>query len=471
MVNDQPHHPLAGSRPRATGVAASALLLVISVDCATAAGTVPPGSDLEDVSDDVAAGPGVLKFGGASEVREVVEGLLGEPEARWHFAVHRIEGARGPVSVSYSTTNGSATAGTDFRFAAGTLNWADGDTAVKDIGVTILDDRVTEGSEDFQIRLSDPTGGATIEPHTSIKRVRILDNEPGVSSLTLGKSTVAGCQSVTGKVQLANLAPAGGRVVSLSDTLISATTPVSVTVPGGRNSVTFKIKTTPVSTLESGTITANFGDTARSQSLSVRAMGMLSVALVPTTVAGTNPVAATARLECKAAPGPITVDLASSNAAIANPVAASIVVPQGLQSVPFDVATSKVLSRRSVSISGTANGIKKSRTLTVTPASFVSPSSLTFGTVPVGATGSPRAATLTNKGKTSFTVGSIGITGPNPLSFAMTENCPSILAAGASCRINVTFKPKAAKDLIARLSIATSARTVPLSVSLSGTGT
>ena len=91
--------------------------------------------------------------------------------------------------------------------------------------------------------------------------------------------------------------------------------------------------------------------------------------------------------------------------------------------------------------------------------------------MPVGATSGARAATLTNKGKMSFTVGSIGITGTNPLSFAMTENCPSILAAGASCSINVRFKPTVANSRSATLSIATSARAVPLSVLLSGTGT
>ena len=298
----------------------------------------------------------------------------------------------------------------------------------------------------------------------------IIDND-SAPALSLNKSIVAGCQSVTGQLQLANPAPAGGCVVSISDTLVSATTPASVTVPAGATTITFSVKTTPVAKLERGTITANFGGTLRTHNLSVRPIGMLSVVLDRTTVVGTNAVAATAKLECKAGPGPITVDLASSNAAIADPVAASIGVPQGLQSVPFDVATSKVLIKRTVSISGTANGRRKSKTLTVTPASFVSPTSLTFGTVPVGATGAPRAATLINKGKMSFTVGSIGITGTHPASFAMTENCPPILAAGASCSINVRFKPTVTNSRSATLSIATSARAVPLSVLLSGTGT
>jgi len=301
---------------------------------------------------------------------------------------------------------------------------------------------------------------------------RVIDIElMRQDTLSLSKSTVAGCRSLIGKLQLANPAPAGGRVVSLSSTLTSATTPASVTVPGGATTITFPIKTTPVTSRQTGTITANFGGTVLTRKLSVRRIGMLSVGLDRTTVVGTKPVVATAELECEAAPGPIMVNLASSNAAIAYPVAASIVVPQGLQSAPFDIATSKVLSRQTASISATANGIKKAKTLTVTPASFVSPTSLQFGTVPVGATSSPRAATLTNKGNIAFTIGSIVIDGTNPLSFAMTESCPSTLAAGASCSINVRFKPTAATSRIAQLSITTSARAVPLSVSLTGTGT
>ena len=473
------------------GLLASALLLVISVDYATAAGTVPPTSDREDVSGtltriDGAAddepfrinlidaavaeldGSGALSFGPFpgeaiwfTEKNGIVRAVVG-----------RLGGSTGEVSVQYATiADGTATAGADFAATSGTLTWADGDALPKWISVELFDDAAVESDERFRLRLSNPTGGATIRHIGGDQVIVIRDNDPSAPTLSLNKSIVAGCQSVTGRLVLANPAPAGGGVVFLSSTLASATTPASVTVPGGATTVTFLIKTKPVTTLQSGTITANFGGTVLSRKLSVRRIGMLSVELDRTTVVGTKPVTATAKLECKAAPGPITVDLASSNAAIADPVAASIVVPQGLQSVPFDVATSKVLSKRTVSISGTANGRRKAKTLLVTPAASVSPTSLTFGTVPVGATGGPRAATLTNKGNLSFTVGSIGITHTHPASFAMTENCPPILAAGASCSINVRFKPTVANSRSATLSIATSARAVPLSVSLTGTGT
>ena len=194
---------------------------------------------------------------------------------------------------------------------------------------------------------ADGTGAdASLDPGTRINMV-----------LSLSQSTIAGgCQSLIGRLQLANPAPAGGRIVSISDTLASATTPATVTVPAGTTTISFPVRTTPVSTLESGTITAKFGTTLRTRNLSVRPIGVLSVAF-PAKAVGTNSVAATATLECKAAPGPVTIDLASSNTAIANPVAANIVIPQGLRSAPFDVATSKVLSNQTVFISGTANGI------------------------------------------------------------------------------------------------------------------
>ena len=232
----------------------------------------------------------------------------------------------------------------------------------------------------------------------------VFTSDEGIqlSSLTFKSGSVAGCKTVTGTVTLSGLAGPGGTSVSLSDTLTSTQLPAAVTVLEGSATQNFTFKTSPVPSPQTGDVVATLGAVSKSATLTVRRIGMLSVTLTPTTVAGTNPVAATAKLECKAAPGPITVDLASSNTAIAKPVAANIVVPQGLQSAPFDVATSKVLGNQKVSISGTANGIKKSKTLTVTPAASVSPASLQFGNVKVGTTSGKLTATLTNKGALPF---------------------------------------------------------------------
>jgi hypothetical protein len=281
---------------------------------------------------------------------------------------------------------------------------------------------------------------------------------------------VAGCKSVSGKVTLSVPAPDSGTSVTIADTLTSVTPPVSVTVPAGATSKSFAIKTVPVAIRESGTVSATVDSTTLSQPLAVRPMGLKSLTLSPATVVGSTPSAGTVNLECNAGPGPITVDLGSTDPAVAKPVATSIVIPVGLQSQPFDVTTNAVLSKTSVTIAGSANGILKSKALVVTPAAAVTPTSLKFGSVTVGRTSAPLNATLTNKGAAAFSVNSIGITGTYASWFAQTNNCPAILPAGASCTISVTFKPLATASKSAKLSVATSATSTPLGVSLSGTG-
>jgi hypothetical protein len=81
------------------------------------------------------------------------------------------------VTVNYSTTDGTATAGTDFVAATGTLIWVDGDTDDKLIRIVSRPDSAAEGNEELTIRLSGPTGGATIPQSGRTQVVRILDND------------------------------------------------------------------------------------------------------------------------------------------------------------------------------------------------------------------------------------------------------------------------------------------------------
>jgi hypothetical protein len=275
---------------------------------------------------------------------------------------------------------------------------------------------------------------------------------------------------VSGKVTLSAPAPAGGVVVTLADTLAAATTPATVKLVEGATYKSFTVKTVAVDARQEGTVSATLGSTTLSQPLALRPMGMLSVALVPTKVAGTQPVAGTAKLECKAGPGPVTVNLASSQPAVAQPVAPAVVVSQGLQSASFDITTSKVLAKTTASISGTANGITKSKTLTVTPAAVVSPIALRFGSVEVGTTSAPLIATLTNAGAVAIAIDSIAVTGTYASWFPMTETCPASLAPGASCTIAVRFQPLAAASRSAKVSIASNATEAPVTVTVSGTG-
>jgi hypothetical protein len=70
------------------------------------------------------------------------------------------EASNGPVSVDYSTNDGTATAGTDYGLRNGTLRFEAGET-VKTVVVPITDDVTPEPSEGFALTLSNATN-ATI---------------------------------------------------------------------------------------------------------------------------------------------------------------------------------------------------------------------------------------------------------------------------------------------------------------------
>ena len=194
-----------------------------------------------------------------------------------------------------------------------------------------------------------------------------LSAPPANPGLELTRTTVAGCNSVTGRVNISSPAPAGGLVVTLSDTLTSASTPASLTIPAGATSQSFLITTRPVGGMQTGTISATFGGETFRRQLIVRPMGLESLALSARYVVGGTKVIGTARLECKAGIWPVTVRLGSQYPAFASPVAVSIVIPQGVQSETFDITTNAVGYQRSVWIFGTANKITKSTLLKVTP--------------------------------------------------------------------------------------------------------
>lgn len=77
-------------------------------------------------------------------------------------------------TVDYATTNGTATAGSDYSPVSGTLTFSPGETS-KVVPVTILQDAVYEGPETFNLGISNATAGATIG--TATAAVTITDDE------------------------------------------------------------------------------------------------------------------------------------------------------------------------------------------------------------------------------------------------------------------------------------------------------
>ena len=100
----------------------------------------------------------------------------------------------------------------------------------------------------------------------------------------------------------------------------------------------------------------------------------------------------------------------------------------------------------------------------------LSPASVSFGSVTIGTTSSPRAVILTNVGTSSLSITGIAVTGTLPRDFTQTHTCGTLLTAGASCSINVTFKPTASGTRTAAISISDNGVGSPQRVPLNGTG-
>lgn len=78
------------------------------------------------------------------------------------------------VTVSYATSNGSATAGTDYSAANGTLTFAPGETN-KTITVALLDDNLDEPNETVNATLANPTNAALGAPNPAT--LTLLDDD------------------------------------------------------------------------------------------------------------------------------------------------------------------------------------------------------------------------------------------------------------------------------------------------------
>ncbi len=107
--------------------------------------------------------------------------------------LQRTGSAVGAVSVDFAVTGGTAAAGSDYDGpASGSVSWNDGDAAPKNLLFRIVDDGINEGTEFFDLELSNASG-ATISGSSSV-RVTIAD---GRGSNTAPNAIAGSSQVVT----------------------------------------------------------------------------------------------------------------------------------------------------------------------------------------------------------------------------------------------------------------------------------
>ena len=148
------------------------------------------------------------------------------------------------VTVNYATANGTATAGSDYTAASGTLTFQPG-TTTQTINVPVIGDTASEGNETVLVNLSNPTNATiatgqgvvtivTDDPKLSINNVSVTEGDSGsvnaVFTVTLSQAT---SQTVS-----VNYTTANGTAASGSD--YTSTSGV-LTIPANATSGTISV--------------------------------------------------------------------------------------------------------------------------------------------------------------------------------------------------------------------------------------
>ena len=153
----------------------------------------------------IATGTAVINSGDAS----VTEGHVGTSSA--NFTVTLSAAASQPVTVAYSTSNGTATADSDYQSASGTVTFAAGETS-KTISVLVNGDRAGEANETFSVNLSLVDGNAVLTDGQVTGT--IVDDEPRVGINGVSKNE--GNNGTTSFVFTVTLSAASGASVSVN---------------------------------------------------------------------------------------------------------------------------------------------------------------------------------------------------------------------------------------------------------------
>ncbi len=159
-----------------------------------------------------ASAQGLIQDDDPTPVITVGDASGAEGQAGWAlqaFSVGLTGLSASPVSVSFATTPGSASAGVDYQPVAGTLTWPPGTNAAKTVSVPVAGDRVAESDETYTLDLAapaaanlpDPSGLGTIQDDDaaglSVNDARVVEPKAGPRSLAFAISLAPANPSAT----------------------------------------------------------------------------------------------------------------------------------------------------------------------------------------------------------------------------------------------------------------------------------
>ncbi|MFZ0769859.1 MAG: choice-of-anchor D domain-containing protein [Candidatus Sulfotelmatobacter sp.] len=330
--------------------------------------------------------------------------------------------------------------------------------------------------------------GTLINWHTRIANFQL----PGCAGVSVSPASLTFASQAVGTTSAA-------QVVTLNNNLTTTLTISSIGFTGANSGDFAQTNTCGTSVTAGGscTISVTFDPTAtgsRTATLNVtdnagnspQTVGLSGTGIVPVTLSSTSVSFGTVFVGTSATAKPVTltnnqtvsltnINISVSGAAFSQVNTCGTGIAAGAQctiTVTFSPKTSgaqtgTVTITDSASNSPQSISLKGSGELPVT----LTPATLAFGTVTVGATSAAKTETVTNNQKVALDITSINITGNDAGDFTQTATtCGSTLSAKSECTITLTFTPSAKGARSATLQLTDSAATSPQTAKLAGTG-
>lgn len=139
----------------------------VTLSNATGGATIVGGTGTGTIVDDDTASPPSFAINDVS----VTEG------GNLVFTVTKTGSTSSTFTVNYATSNGTATSGSDYTAASGTLTFLAAD-ATKTISVATIDDSSVESAETVNVTLSGASGGASISDASGVGTINDNDTAP-----------------------------------------------------------------------------------------------------------------------------------------------------------------------------------------------------------------------------------------------------------------------------------------------------
>lgn len=273
---------------------------------------------------------------------------------------------------------------------------------------------------------------------------------PSSSSTPCGSSLAASAHC-TASIAFKPTA-AGTRTGTWSITSSASATPLTVALSGtGTSSNSGSVSASP-STLSFGSVNVGSSSSAMTATLTNGTASSISISSI--SITGTDAGDYSMTKTC----GTSLASSASCSASVTFKPAAS-----GTRTATLVFSNSA--GTQTVVLTGTGGS-------TSSGGATVSPSSFSFGSLPVGTASANEIVFLRNTGTSTFSMSGMSITGADPNDFfEVTQKCGSSLAPSTSCAIYLLFDPTTTGTRNASLTINDGASNSPQTVALTGTGT